>query len=234
MKIALMQPYFFPYIGYFQLIHAVDEFIIFDNAQYIRRGWINRNRVLNEHKESVYINIPIQKAPRETKIKDIVIDNSNWEEIIYCQLNYYRKAPNYVFVMDFLKDCFNRHIPNLSELNTSLLKKVCHLIGIDTKITVLSERFPMLNEMNEADDWGIEVTNALNATTYINAIGGMEFYNQQKYRANGLDIQFIKTDLKPYKQLHDVFVPGLSIIDVMMFNQPEEIKEMLEIHELIK
>lgn len=92
----------------------------------------------------------------------------------------------------------------------------------------------MLNEMNAADEWGIEVSKALNATSYINAIGGKEFYDPQKYRANGLDIQFIKTDIKPYKQFHDVFVPGLSIIDMMMFNQPEEIREMLDIHELIK
>lgn len=235
MKVALMQPYFFPYIGYFQLIHAVDEFIVFDQAQYIRRGWINRNRLLTAHKESIYINVPVHKAPRETKIKDIVIDStSNWKETMYHHLSYYRKAPNYAFVMNFLNDCFNSNHSNLSELNTSLLKKVCDLLEINTKFTVLSERFPMLNEINAPDEWGIEVSKALNATTYINAIGGMEFYDQQKYKANGLDIEFIKTDLKPYKQFRDVFVPGLSIIDVMMFNQPKEIKEMLEIHELIK
>ena len=235
MKVALMQPYFFPYIGYFQLIHAVDEFIIFDNAQYIRRGWINRNRVLNPQKETVYINVPVQKASRETKIKDIVIDSSsNWKETIIHQLNYYRKAPNYDFVMDFLNDSLELSKPYISELNTSLLKKVCNLLKINTNITVLSEQFPMLNEMNAADEWGIEVSKALNATSYINAIGGKEFYDPQKYRANGLDIQFIKNDIKPYKQFHDVFVPGLSIIDMMMFNQPEEIREMLDIHELIK
>lgn len=234
MKVSLMQPYFFPYIGYFQLIHAVDEFIIFDNAQYIRRGWINRNRILNAQKETVYINIPVHKAPRETKIKDIVIANGNWKETIFHQLNYYRKAPHYDFVMGFLEDCLTSHNSNLSELNISLIKKVCNLLEIDTKITVLSNKFPMLSDINAADEWGIEVSKALNATTYINAIGGMEFYDSQKYKANGLDIQFVKTELKPYQQFQDVFVPGLSIIDVLMFNQPDEIRAMLEIHELIK
>lgn len=195
---------------------------------------INRNRILNAQKETVYINIPVHKAPRETKIKDIVIANGNWKETIFHQLNYYRKAPHYDFVMVFLEDCLTSHNSNLSELNISLIKKVCNLLEIDTKITVLSNKFPMLSDINAADEWGIEVSKALNATTYINAIGGMEFYDSQKYKANGLDIQFVKTELKPYQQFQDVFVPGLSIIDVLMFNQPDEIREMLEIHELIK
>lgn len=235
MRVALMQPYFCPYIGYFQLIQAVDEFVIFDNAQYIRRGWMNRNRILNAQKEIAYINIPVHKAHRETKIKDIVINHdSNWKEKIYHQLNYYRKAPNYAFVMDFLNECLNINNSRLSQFNTIVLKRICDLLEINTKITVLSEELPMINEANAADEWGIKVAKTLNATTYINANGGIEFYNQQKYNANNLDIQFIKPVLKPYKQFNDIFIPGLSIIDVMMFNNPEEIKEMLEIYELIK
>ncbi|MER1956096.1 MAG: WbqC family protein [Solibacillus sp.] len=235
MNVALMQPYFFPYLGYFQLIHAVDEFVVFDQAQYIRRGWINRNRLLNPHKESVYINVPVHKAPRETKIKDILINHtSSWKDTIFQQLSYYRKAPNYAFVLDFMTDCLASDAVYLSELNTSVLKKVCVLLEIDTKITVLSERLPLLTEMDAADDWGIAVSKALHATTYINAIGGMDFYDQQKYHANDLAIQFIKTELKPYQQFHNEFVPGLSIIDVLMFNEPEQVKQMLEIHELIK
>ena len=234
MRVALMQPYFFPYIGYFQLIAAVDEFLIFDNAQYIRRGWINRNRILNAQKETVYIHIPVKKAHRETRINEIVINHdSSWKEKIFNQLNYYNKAPNYVFVMDFLDECFNINYFNLSELNTILLKKTCNLLEIHTNITVLSEKFPMINEANTTDEWGIKVAKALGATTYINAIGGIEFYDQQKYNANNLNIQFIKPVIKPYKQFNHIFIPGLSIIDVMMFNNLEEIKEMLEICELI-
>lgn len=175
MKVALMQPYFFPYIGYFQLIQAVDEFVIFDNAQYIRRGWMNRNRILNAQKEAVYINVPVQKAPRETKIKDIVINyDSNWKEEIYHQLNYYRKAPNYAFVTGFLNECLNINNVSLSKFNTIVLKRICDLLEIDTKITVLSEELPKINEANAADEWGIKVAKTLNATTYINAIGGIE------------------------------------------------------------
>ena len=229
-----MQPYFFPYLGYFQLIHAVDEFVIFDQAQFIRRGWINRNRILNAQKESIYINIPVEKAPRDTKIKHILMnDSSNWKEKIVNQLNYYHKAPNYTFVINFLNECLNFHMTSLSEFNTILLKKVCELFAIDTKITVLSKEFPMITEANEADEWGIEVSKALNATTYINAIGGIEFYNEQKYAENNLEIRFIKPNLKSYKQYDDPFIPNLSIIDVMMFNDLDEIKMMLNSYELI-
>lgn len=235
MKVALMQPYFFPYIGYFQLIHAVDEFVIFDNAQYIRRGWMNRNRILNAQKEAVYINVPVQKAHRETKIKDIVINNNiNWKENIFDQLNYYQKAPYYPEIIDFLHECLNNKESNLSQFNTMLLKKVCKLLGIKTNITILSTDLPTVREANVADEWGVKVSKALNATVYINAIGGIEFYDQQKYMANGLDIQFIKPMLKPYKQFNNDFISGLSIIDVMMFNHLDEIKDMLDIHELVK
>lgn len=235
MKVALMQPYFFPYIGYFQLIHEVDEFIVFDNAQYIRRGWMNRNRILNGQKESVYINLPVQKAPRETKIKDILINhNLDWKNSLFQQIYYYRKAPYYTFVTDFLEECLTINTSSLSQFNTNLIKKVCDLLDIDTNISVLSEKLPMISMANAADEWGVEVCKALNATTYINAIGGIEFYDQKKYLENNIEIQFIHSILKPYKQFNHNFIPGLSIIDVMMFNHKQEIKEMLEVHELIK
>ena len=235
MKVALMQPYFFPYLGYYQLINSVDEFVIFDNAQYVRRSWMNRNRILNEHKESSFMTVPVSKAPRETKIKDIVIKNhENWQEKIFRKLLIYKNAPYYPQVVEFLNDCFlNRHT-NLSELNTILLKKTCRLLNIKTNITILSERLPAIQSANMADEWGIKVSKALNATTYINAIGGRDIYCQQKYQDHGLVIKFIKPNLFSYKQFDRNFVPGLSIIDVMMFNDVNAIKEMLEMPELIR
>lgn len=225
-----MQPYFFPYLGYFQLINAVDEFVIFDNAQYVRRSWISRNRILNEHKESVFINVPISKSPRETKIKDILINNNiNWQGKLFNQLIYYKQAPYFNYVVDFLNDCLsNSSHNNLSEFNTILLRKICSLLCIKTDITILSKKFPAIESANSADEWGIKVSKALNATTYINAIGGKDFYNQEKYRDNGISIHFIKPSLSPYKQFDKHFIPGLSIIDVMMFNDINKIKDMLE------
>lgn len=234
MKVALMQPYFFPYIGYYQLINSVDEFVIFDNAQYIRRGWINRNRILNTQKESSYINIPICKAPMETKIKDIEINNCvNWQEKIFQKLLCYKKAPYFRDVMDLINNNLETKESNLSKFNTSLLIKTCNVLGIETKITVLSEKFPEINYAHCADEWGIEVSKALNATTYINAIGGEEFYSHQKFQENDINIHFIQPNLTPYKQFHHTFIPGLSILDVLMFNNINEIKEMLRVPEFV-
>ncbi|MGE7689372.1 WbqC family protein [Lysinibacillus sp. NPDC097214] len=234
MKVALMQPYFFPYLGYYQLINSVDEFVVFDNAQYVRRSWMNRNRILNDHKESSFVTVPVSKAPRETKIKDIIINNNtNWQEKIFHQLLYYKNAPYYNNVLDFLNSCLLNCNSNLSEFNTFLLKKTCTLLNIDTNITILSQRFPHIDSADAADEWGIEVGKALNATEYINAIGGKEFYNRQKYKDNDLDIKFIHPILTPYKQFRNNFMPGLSIIDVMMFNDINIIKNMLESQELI-
>ncbi|WP_397538316.1 WbqC family protein [Rummeliibacillus pycnus] len=234
MKVALMQPYFFPYLGYYRLINSVDEFVIFDNAQFIRRSWITRNRILNAHKESIYINVPVFKAQRETKIKDIQINNDiNWQEKIIQQLLYYKAAPNFTSVMEFVKECLSIKCDNVSQFNTSILRKTCNLLKIDANITVLSEKFPFINQADEADEWGIKVSKALKASTYINAIGGKEFYSTQKYKNEGLDIQFINPSLAPYKQFKHKFVPGLSIIDVLMFNEISRIKEMIGIQELV-
>lgn len=235
MKVALMQPYFFPYLGYYQLINSVDEFVVFDNAQYVRRSWMNRNRILNEHKESSFMTVPVSKAPRETKIKDILINNdTNWQEKIFHQLIIYKKAPYYLHVLDFLNDCFTNSNTNLSEFNTLLLKKTCTLLSIKTDITILSEKFPTIESANMADEWGIKVSKAVNAAIYINAIGGKDLYSHQKYHDNGLGIKFIKPSLSSYKQFDNHFVPGLSIIDVMMFNDVNTIKDMLEMQELIR
>lgn len=234
MKIALMQPYFFPYLGYFQLINSVDEFVIFDNAQYVRRSWMNRNRILNGHKESVFIIVPVCKAQRETKIKDIIINNEiEWQERILNQCLHYKNAPNYSDVRNLLEECFSQSQTNLSDFNTKLIKTICSLLGIRTTITVLSKNFPQIETAHESDEWGVQVSIASRATTYINAIGGKEFYNQQKYLANGVDIKFIHSTLTPYQQLGKNFVPGLSIIDLLMFIDRQRIVEMLDQYTLI-
>ncbi|MGX9134414.1 WbqC family protein [Rummeliibacillus sp. JY-2-4R] len=230
MKVALMQPYFFPYLGYFQLINSVDEFVIFDNAQFVRRSWITRNRILNAHKENVYIKVPVHKSSRKTKIKEIIINNdTNWKEKIIQQLLYYRNAPNFQRVLKFVEECFAIEENNISIFNTLLLKKTCNLLNINTEISVLSEKMPGINEADTADEWGIKVSKALNASTYINAIGGKEFYNQQKYKEYGLDIHFIDPIINPYEQFNNQFIPDLSIIDVMMFNDFNKIIGLTEI-----
>lgn len=235
LKLALMQPYFFPYIGYFMLIKHSDKFIIFDTAQFIRRGWINRNRVLKLNGEPVYINALIHKAPIKTEIKQIKLNyKEDWKSKILAQLEIYKKtAPYYKEVINFLKGCFEYETDSLSDLNCYTLKETSKYLNIKCDIEILSEMSLEIDPVNESDEWGLNVSKAMNAKEYLNAPGGISFYDRDKYTANGISIKFIKPNLKPYNQKTREFVPGLSIIDVMMFNSIEEINIMLDNYEVI-
>lgn len=235
MKLALMQPYFFPYIGYFMLIKHSDKFIIFDTAQFTRRGWVNRNRILKENGDPMYINALIQKAPIKTPINEIKLNyKEDWMAKILVQVQVYKKvAPYYEEMMTFLKACFEYETDSLSELNYYILEETCKYLDIKCDIELLSEMNLKIDDVNESDEWGLSISKAMNAKEYLNAPGGMDFYNKDKYARNGIDLKFIKANLKPYAQNTKEFVPGLSIIDVMMFNSVEEINSMLDDYEAL-
>lgn len=231
-----MQPYFLPYLGYFQLMQLCDEFIVFDTVQYKKKGWINRNRILHPESGATYVNVPIQKFHSKTLIKDIMINHSeDWKTTILNRVkDYYKKAPYQEEVLLFLKKCFNDEFNTLSELNTHLLKMVCNYLNIKCRITTLSKSNYQFDRATAADEWGLNICKALNADTYINAPGGINFFNQNKYKEENINIQFINPILTKYSQNLEQFEPGLSIIDIMMFNGIEEIHEMLGNYEVIQ
>ncbi len=235
MKLALMQPYFFPYLGYFTLIKQSDKFIVFDTVQFRKGSWINRNRILKECGGTTYINALIHKATLDTSIKNIELKNdAEWKEKILHQMEIYKKvAPYYDEVMKLLKECFSYEVESLSEFNTFTLKKVCDYLEIDYDIEVFSEMNIKIDEVKQPDEWGLNVSKALEAEEYINAPGGIFFYDKEKYIKNGIKINFIDTNLKPYTQIHETFQPYLSILDVMMFNSVEKINEMLDDYRLL-
>lgn len=233
MKLALMQPYFFPYIGYFMLIAHSDKFIAFDTVQFEKGGWMNRNRILKVNGGFSYINAQIQKSHIQTAIKDIKLSNSHdWRQKILHQLEVYKKAPFYSQVMDFLRDCFSFETDSLSELNIYLLKRVCDYLDIDHDIEVFSEMDIEIEDAEEPDEWGLNISKAIRASEYINAPGGATFYSREKYEEAGITLQFIEANLSPYDQNGEVFEPGLSIIDVMMFNSKSDIDKMLDDYRL--
>ncbi|MDY0235311.1 MAG: WbqC family protein [Gudongella sp.] len=235
MKLVLMQPYFFPYIGYFMLIKHSDKFIIFDTAQFMKGGWVNRNRILKSSGDPMYFNALIHKAHVRTAINEIKLNyKEDWKSKILAQLEAYKKfAPYYYDVSDFLKRCFEYETDSLAELNYYTIKETCKYLNIEFNLEILSEMNINIDDVNESDEWGLNVTKAMNAKVYLNAPGGMEFYDKDKYAANGIDLRFIKPNLKPYDQKIKEFVPGLSIIDVMMFNSVEEINKMLDDYEVL-
>ncbi|KOS69857.1 hypothetical protein AEA09_12940 [Lysinibacillus contaminans] len=235
MRVAIMQPYFFPYIGYFSLLQAADMFVILDTVQFQRKSWMTRNKIISLKGDSTYIKLPVKKAPLDTLINQIDINNEvDWKTTLFNQLLVYKKAPFYTETMDIVKNIINADTNKLVDINKNILLEIINYLKLDCKIVVFSEMGLKVEEVNNADEWALNITKALNAEEYINPPGGVTFFNKQKYKDSDIDLKFIKNNLKQYKQYHLDFVPGLSIIDVMMFNSIEEIHKMLADYEEIQ
>jgi len=236
MKLAIMQPYFLPYLGYFSLIKHTDEFILFDTVQFIRHGWIERNRILKPSNGWQYIMVPLKKHSRETIIKDIEINNDQqWKEKILAQLQHYKKqAPYFSNVIDILNEIFSKEYATIVDLNLASLKTVCNYLGINTPIQVFSLMNIDIEPANAPDEWALNICKALgNVDEYWNPPGGQSFFDRKKYENAGINLKFHSAILTDYDQKRNVFEPGLSILDVMMFNSIEEINKMLDNYELL-
>lgn len=235
MIIGIMQPYFFPYLGYFSLLKQVDRFILFDTVQFIRHGWIERNRILKPCEGVQYICVPLVKASHVTKIQDISIrNNEDWRSHIFCQLYHYKKiAPFYKETMEVLEEGFAFKTDSITFLNHKTLICVCDYLGIKKNIEIFSQMSLEIEPANEPDEWALNICKELgNVEEYWNPIGGLSFFNPEKYKNAGLEIHFHSVKIKKYPQRRSVFEEKLSIIDVMMFNSPEKIDKMLDDYEL--
>lgn len=229
MKIAIMQPYLFPYIGYFSLIYNTDRFVFFDTPQYIRKGWINRNRIISSSGEPIYFTVPTQKAARETAINQILINNAQqWQEKLYGQLSVYKnKAPYYAKVLELVHDVVDGEKNMISELAIDSVMKTCNYLGIDKPFDVFSKMNLPGVFANAPDEWALSISQKLGCDTYINPPGGKAFFDCDKYKKAGIRLQFLEQKLVPYVQKLGRFVEGLSIIDLMMFCKEDEIREMM-------
>lgn len=236
MKLGIMQPYFMPYIGYFSLIKHTDRFILFDTVQFIRHGWIERNRILKPDGGWQYIQIPINRPDgRDTVIKDILINNKeNWKDRILAQLQHYKKKALYYFkVTDLLKDVFSHDYNDIVSLNKASLQAVCEYLGIIRDIDVFSEMDLNIKPADAPDEWALNICTALDADEYWNPPGGQSFFDRKKYDEAGVKLFFQNVSISEYSQKRDSFEGGLSIIDVMMFNSVDDINEMLDRYELL-
>lgn len=234
MKIAIMQPYFFPYIGYFSLIKNTDYFIFFDTPQYIRKGWINRNRILGTNGNDVYFTIPVEKCSRETPIKDVKIScNENWKEKWLGQLTVYKKrAPYYLEIMRLIQDVLSFNTQFISEMAINSVIKTCQYLGINFNYEIYSKMDLPSFEVNAPDEWALGITKAMKYDTYVNPPGGKEFFDASKYTKANIELQFLTQEIIEYNQRSREFVPGLSILDVMMFCAPKEIVDMMDLYRL--
>lgn len=224
-----MQPYFFPYLGYFSLIQNTDRWIVFDEVQFIRHGWIERNRILKPGVGWQYISVPLEKHPREMLIKEIRIRNSeDWKGKIFRQLEHYKKiAPYYSTIVEFLNKSFELNFESITKLNAHLLSETCKYIGVNFNYQIYSEMNLHLGQVNGPGDWALNISKAINATEYFNPIGGVGIFDKEAFKTANIKLKFLNINLTNYRQGDRPFEPGLSIIDVIMFNPPDLVREMI-------
>ena len=236
MRLGMMQPYFFPYLGYFGLIHATDCWVVFDTPQYIRRGWVNRNRVLSTGQlQWKYARVPVAKSQRSTAIKDVRIANAEgWKDDLFNQLDVYRlrKAPHYQQTIAFLKETLSVRTDNLSILLSHCLKSTCDLLNVPFHCEVFSASGLKLPGIDDPGKWALETSRALRATEYINPPGGRQLFDAAKFGEAGVTLRFLEPSLTPYDQGSSEFLAGLSIIDVLMWNDTQTVKQMVGDYQL--
>ncbi len=234
MEIGVMQPYFLPYIGYWQLSSMVDKFVVYDNVQFIQHGWINRNRILLDGKP-FFITIPLKRAPSslnicERQISDQYFDKDA-EKLLRTIKHAYGKSPFFKEAMPAIEKCFLCEEENLSKFIFNSIHVISEYLGTTSEII-----FWHRNDIDpslKGQERVLEICRNFSATSYINPIGGLELYDSKYFESNGIELKFLKSKTYEYGQFGNEFVPNLSIIDVMMFNSKSDIKKMLNMYELI-
>jgi hypothetical protein len=232
-RVAIMQPYFLPYIGYFQLIKSVDEFILYDNIQYTKKGWINRNRILVNGSDRL-ITLPVKKDSDYLNVVDREISdtwNTDKKSLLNLIKSSYSKAPYFRETYELLKECLAVEHTNLFEFIHQTLLKINRYVEIETPITI-SSTIPIDHSL-KSEEKVLSLCKAVGATMYINAIGGQHLYSKDRFATHKIQLQFIKSDTIQYSQFSNNFVPWLSIVDVLMFNSKQDITRYLNSYTLI-
>ena len=233
-KVAIMQPYFLPYIGYFQLINAVDEFIVYDNIQFSKKGWFHRNRFLQNGKDE-YFTLPLRKDSDYLNVDQRQLSET-WpaerEKILRKFRENYKKAPFFDLIFPEIETICYFEDDNLFRFLLNSLRSVTKLLGIQTPFVISSSL--SIDHTLRGQDKVIALCQAMDATHYINPIGGLELYQNSAFSERGLDLIFIRSRPIVYPQFSDNFVPWLSILDLLMFNSTDQIKLWLGEFDVIR
>lgn len=226
MKLGIMQPYFMPYIGYFQLLACVDQFIIYDNIKYTKKGWINRNRMLLNGTYAIF-SLPLKKDSDSLNIveRELALEFDR-SKLLNKFRGAYSRAPQFELTYPVLERIVQHDEVNLFRYIYHSIVQLCEHLGIKTEIRISSEIDidPDLKGANKV----LALCKAIGAETYINSIGGIELYTKDEFRKQGVNLQFIKSRPFEYMQFVAPFVPCLSIVDVLMFNQLDAVRECIE------
>lgn len=225
MRIAIMQPYFLPYIGYWQLMNAVDRFIVYDNVEYTKKGWINRNRMLLDCREETFT-IPIAGASDNLH----VVHREVAKEFIAQKLlnkfeSAYRKAPHYAATIELLSRILHNPERNLFRFIYSSIAEVAEYLQIETPLTIASAISADHSLKGQARV--LDICRALTATEYVNPPGGIGLYDSKVFSEQGIKLKFLYPGDVRYRQFSEAFLPNLSIVDLLMFNGLEHVSHFL-------
>ena len=231
--IAIMQPYFLPYFGYFQLINSVNEFIVYDDIEYTKKGWINRNRILVNGIPQ-YITITLKKDSDYLNINERSLASS-WTKdktkILNKIKNSYRKAPCFDVAMPLIEEIMNDEEDNLFQFIFNSLEKICKFLAIET--TVIKSSALNYDSSLKSQDKVLNVCETVGAGVYINSMGGKELYDMEAFFRKNITLKFLESDIEKYKQFNEEFISSLSILDVLMFNDKLVVKNWLNNYRLI-
>jgi hypothetical protein len=233
MTLAIMQPYFLPYIGYMQLMNAVDTFVLYDDVAFINRGWINRNRLLINGQEYLFT-IPLKDASQNKRINEVhLADDPKWRSKLLKTIEQgYRKAPYYGTVMPLTEKIINFTTDSIADLIHFSLVELNQYLNLTTRLVKSSTIYS--NNHLKAQERILDICRQESASRYINPIGGTELYDKPTFTEAGIELNFIKTNRVEYPQFSRTeFIPWLSILDALMFNDVAAVRTMLGAYELV-
>lgn len=229
MKLGIMQPYFMPYIGYFQLMKAVDKYVVYDDVDYIKGGWVSRNQILVNGEKKMFT-VTLKGASPNKRFNEIEIGDDFGKLMKTLRINY-SKAPCFQETMALMERIVAFPDKNLSRFILNSFREIADFLDIRTEL-LPSSGLEKDNSLKGADKV-LHICRLLGADTYYNAIGGRELYDKDEFRSKGVRLEFLSSEVSSYRQFKEEFVPGLSLIDVLMFNAPEEIDRMLNRYTLV-
>jgi len=255
MKLAVMQPYFMPYLGYFQAIKAVDKYILYENLTYILNGWMNRNRIRTRNSPANFLIVPVNSKSSNSLISNVKIDNTqDWKSKILETITFaYKKSPFFDELYPLLQQMFSLSFEYLYDLNAQTIISLCRFLDIETQIKYQNQDYLTMETnlilMENGDYSSCEyllktkpikkVARAINmckieeADIFINAIGGQELYNAEEFKKYNIELKFIQMNNIVYSQYSKDFIPNLSIIDVLMYNGRNKTIQLLNEYTLI-
>lgn len=228
-KYGIMQPYFLPYIGYFSLINKTDQWIVFDDTQYKKQSWGNRNRILKHPEGLSWIKIPLKKHQRKALYSEIEIQNERpWKEKLVRQFEFYRiNAPHYERIIQLFKEIIEPKFEYLVDLNIHSMVKVCEYLKIPFNYVKYSDLNLDIKDVKCSGDWALQICKKLKINSYINPYMGHFMFQRKDWEEAKIELQFLLNKNIPYSQKRDFFEERLSIIDVLMWNSVEEVHELL-------